>query len=330
MHYELRSQKVTPRSRRSAGMRFTSWSIVRSQTYKALTCSKTPRLPPGFSLSPREQWLQGNHEVTDGSGQVLQHAALNVLISGTLRGFRKCAPTVHDTLIRANSPVQVFISTYDHNDCGGSIDTHGLGLHPRPLHRSFWQAYETNEVRPVAHVEPISRIEQLKQMHPASIHPVFVRYHSQFFLRHLAMHEATAARDANNSIFILLRPDAHLFGRWVFYHVSRPNQALASLTLRDGSTCNVTLTPDTLYVPWSDIHDNLPDDALAIGYGRAMHAYVSFYKMMPEISWVISEKVEHKLERYMRQKFGVQMAYPCGAHRGDMLKLVKTCDTIDE
>jgi len=60
-----------------------------------------------------------------------------------------------------------------------------------------------------------------------------------------------------------------------------------------------------------------------------MSAYVSFHEIMPRLSWDISEKVENKIEQYLNDKFGVRIIYACGASRGDMLKLVKSCDSND-
>jgi hypothetical protein len=324
MHYEVRSSKTT----RPPVTGFTSWVMVGPDAHGR--CSKFPSLPPSLKLTPREQWLQGKQDDMS-SIPVVQHAPVTVLISGTLRGFRKCIPALRETIITPNLPVQLVVATYDRNDCGGSAHTHGLGLTASPVHPNFWKAYEVNGVHPVVHIESHQHIDDIKKMHPRNIHPVFVRYHSQFFLRQHAMRTATESivSDAER-IFIVLRPDAYLYGRWRFYRISgQPNHTLASLSLRDGSVCNVTLTPSLLVVPWSDIHSELWDDTLAIGYGNAMRTYVNFHKMMPRLSWHISEKVEHKIEDYLN-RHGVQITYACGAARGDMLKLVKSCDAKDK
>lgn len=322
MHYELRSSRV-------ATTGFTSWALLSPPLTEHHPCVKSPKLPPGLKLTPREEWLQSKQDELRSLTSTHRNK-ITILVSGTLRGFRKCIPALRETIITPSlllgQPVQLIISTYDRNDCGGSFHTHGLGPEARPVTSNVSKAYQWNGVRTVVHVESYMRIEDIKRLHPKQIHPVFVRYHSQFFLRSRAMRAATEA-DSAERIFVVLRPDAYLFGRWVFYSIDgQQNRTLVSLTLRDGSVCNVTLSPSSLLVPWSDIHNSLWDDTLAIGYGYAMRAYIGFHELMPRLSWHISEKVEHKIERYLRDKFGVRIVYACGASRGDMLKLVKSCD----
>jgi len=214
MHYELRSWRALPGDR----LTFISWALLSSYAGEK-QCIKNPKLPAGLKLSQREEWLKGNQDELS-SFKLENKARLTVLVSGTLRGFRKCAPALRDTIITPNSPadetVQLIISTYDRNDCGGSFHTHGLGPGARAVTSTFLKAYEWNGVHAVAHMESYLRIEEIRRLYPKNVHPVFVRYHSQFFLRSRAMLTATAkhGNGGEDRIFIVLRPDARLFGRY--------------------------------------------------------------------------------------------------------------------
>ena len=99
--------------------------------------------------------------------------------------------------------------------------------------------------------------------------------------------------------------------------------------MRDGTVCSFTLTPDQIVAPWSDIHQGVWDDALAIGFGRAMRAYVGFYETMHHKLWPVGTvgtiKPEDVLERDLNESAGVRIVGACGAARGDMLDLRKSC-----
>jgi hypothetical protein len=287
-HYHLRSSNAI-----RAPFPLNSWVLVNRS--RESSCSSKPRGPRSSIHTPREKWLLFPRQRAGPRSRAGAIAPLTVLISGTLRGYRKCAPSLYTTVLVPNHVQRLAVSTYDQTDCGTSSFGHfGLGK-ARNVSSSFASVYSFAGTSVTAHIEPTSRIEDLKHMHSKATPPVFIRYHSQFLLRSLAWRDGTLAtprEESANRIYVLTRPDAHLFGEWSFTRaIGETALTYAALKLRDGTTCHASLTPNVLIAPWSEIHANLWDDTLAIGYGAAMQHYVGFHSLMPQRAWIRSEKV---------------------------------------
>lgn len=108
-----------------------------------------------------------------------------------------------------------------------------------------------------------------------------IRYHSQFFLRHLALWKALEGHEDDehhheHTVVALTRPDAFFLSEVAVRR--RNGSATVVLRGRDPShsVCRVPLLdPHTLLLPRSNFYPGRWDDTFAVGLLPAMRAYVS-------------------------------------------------------
>lgn len=155
MLYELRRGELMAGLLRPVA----SWRLHRTRRPTMRGCSSSPVDVSQKELTLRERWLRTHERGTGGSlsgdrvaGQLVStqygpkvpsrlpppsHVPLpklTILVSGTLRGYRTCAPTLHKGLVEPNLPqVALHVTTYDLNDCGGGQVAERLGGKPLPV-----------------------------------------------------------------------------------------------------------------------------------------------------------------------------------------------------
>lgn len=322
MHFETRS------ARRIDGFT-TSWK----RAQRSAACGR--QVPPvqHLQFSAREKWLLKMRSAKIDSEawahtSELENAPVTLLVSGTLRGFRVCARTLYSAFVFPNARVHIALSTYDQTDCMSHGYEDGLGPDALRVNPDFSTAYNFEGVQTAFHMAPASTINRFRRMHKFPVDPVIVRYQSQFWLRSKAWETAIRlhSTDEDERVYVVVRPDACFYGSISIYRAPKKNQSsVVQMVVRDGSICRVKLSPNELIAPWSDIHENLWDDTFAIGYSRAIRAYAYFHERIHAHEWPYGTKVEHVLERYLRQTVGVRIIEACGIARGDQLSLNKNC-----
>lgn len=334
MPYELRSgrklQGVHPPS---------SWLFHRRRSPSAV-CLRQPS-DVRTNESPRERWRRQYmvrhmpQHVRPADHTFLQNVSmlrLTLLISGTLRGFHRCAPTIVNVLAKPNMPeVSLVLSTYSKNDCGGSSG-HGLGMNARDVHiDEAKSAFSLKGLSVVVSNQSTKRIQDLFVDYRRRPYSIFaptvaqgsvIRYTSQFYLRHRAWGMSPAKSD----IVVLTRPDALMYGKWVARRiVGSVFHVVLLITLRDGSSCQVRLRHNDILLPYSDIHRGEWDDTFAIGLRSSMEKYVRLYTRLIQRTYTGSFPHPEALLKYHLQKEGLNIVDACGAARGDILELVKEC-----
>jgi len=111
-----------------------------------------------------------------------------------------------------------------------------------------------------------------------------------------------------------------------------PNRVLVvNVLLRDGTACEVRLGPNELLLPRSDLHEGEWDDTMAIGQPESMSRYISLYLRLSGGAYdntsqipgllVPEQLLRHHLERFEK----VKIVDACGAARGDLMQLNKSC-----
>ena len=261
---------------------------------------------------------------------------VSLLASGTLRGYLHCSRSIVRVLVQPNMPgVALTVATYDKNDCGGSSG-HGLGLHTQSVDmRMARAAFAFKHLPVLVYNESTTRIDDF--FHTYRQHPhlnIFsqavhrgaaVRYQSQFYLRHLAW---KLSQSTYTDVVVLFRPDACMFGSWRIRRDRQKDNIAISITLRDTSVCEVKMGPDSILLPYSDIHSGSWDDTFALGFGSSIHKYVDLYsKLLSHQYYGPFPHPEALLEHHL-MKQGLHVVDACGAARGDILQLVKQCNTV--
>ena len=209
-HFELRSaRRVKAVSIRGGAL--ASWVLHRHRTY-ATACMWGSELKqwhqrPDFE-TPRQRWRRMHPKLPmlpREHDPMLPAVRLVVLVSGTLRGFSLCAPTLWDALLQPSAAIaSLSVATYDRNDCGAVAKTVSLEHSPL-LPPSVRAAFAFHGVPLRFHLEPAERTAEGN--HPLSLYHAYAqkthqnpqmeprwgitdsvlkRYHSQFHLRHQA------------------------------------------------------------------------------------------------------------------------------------------------
>lgn len=289
--------------------------------------------------SPRELWREQHittQNIRSGNHTSLRNCSIprvTLLISGTLRGFSQCARTIVNSLAKPNMPkVNLVISTYSKNDCGGSSG-HGIGTNSKDVHIDAVKfAFALKGLPVVLSNESTTHIDSFFTQYRQRPYSIFapsvnrgalVRYTSQFYLRHRAWEMSSASE---SDVIILTRPDACIYGRWTVCQMyDGLSTVVLDMTLRDGTSCRVRLRRDDILLPYSDIHRGEWDDTFAVGFKSSMKKYVQLYTKLTQRVHVGSFPHPEALLKYHLQKEGVNIIDACGAARGDILELVKQC-----
>ena len=236
-----------------------------------------------------------------------------VLLSGTLRGFKNCAPHILEQFIKPNAELGVatYLATYTESDCGEktnfmrrAADLTGTSVRDRvtPLPIITYRGADVNATLRAAGIQlaamqigpfraadvrvPPHRFldERLAHTRARSFTMGGLeRFHSQFRLRQHALDLAAAAQQPQ--VAILLRPDMRPCSRWKF---ERVGDALWELHVRgcrwggrgepwavpEAESQAFMLRPNTVVVPKSRKHPGYIDDTVAAGTFEAIRRYV--------------------------------------------------------